>query len=198
MANRREFIQGGLLALPAALSLADGAAARPFQSAGPSFHRVLVDERFAESRAFGREASRLGETVATIQGDVTDFWYRELHQQWQGEALPIAGLTAHGPLFCLERWAWDAGLRVVFRAEHRQAGQGLVHRFEGPEAVLADARASISGPAWPAQMARLAVACRQDLCAPAQALINTPGQPVGLGDEDALISWVIAPRPNRA
>jgi hypothetical protein len=33
-------------------------------------------------------------------------------------------MTTHGPLFCLERWAWDHGLRVVARTEHAVATAG--------------------------------------------------------------------------
>jgi hypothetical protein len=41
-----------------------------------------------------------------------------LRAAWTKQPVAIAGLTAHGPLFCLERLAWDHGMRVVFRAEH--------------------------------------------------------------------------------
>ncbi len=33
----------------------------------------------------------------------------------------IAGLTAHGALFCLERLGWDVGMRVATRARSRRA-----------------------------------------------------------------------------
>lgn len=68
-----------------------------------------------------------------ITGNVTTFWYAELQpllqqwQQWQQQQrqlhqaqiqsqLPpqaLAGTTGADVLFCLERLAWDAGLRVV-------------------------------------------------------------------------------------
>jgi hypothetical protein len=35
-------------------------------------------------------------------------------------------LTAHGPLFCLERLAWDHGMRVIARVEQsRENGEDL-------------------------------------------------------------------------
>lgn len=193
MTSRREFIQAGVAvaALPAAMSLHPASAfAVP---AGPAFHRVVYDARFVQSAAFGREAARLGETTVAIRGDITNFWYDELDQLWREKPVPIAGLTAHGPLFCLERWGWDAGLKVVFRAEHRPSGDGLQHRFSGPLDVVRDAEASVSGPGWGAQMARLATVCRQDICAGTDAAVHTAGQHLEAADEEMLISWVIAP-----
>jgi hypothetical protein len=33
----------------------------------------------------------------------------------------LSGFTAHGALFCLERLAWDVGMRVTHSEEHRYA-----------------------------------------------------------------------------
>lgn len=190
MTNRREFIQACIAAsaVPAATALPWGPAFA--RSASPTFYRTIFDERFPESVAFGTEAERLGETTRSISGDITRLWYNDIATKWRDEPLAIAGLTAPGPLFCLERWGWDAGLRVVFRAEHRTVDGRVQHKFFGPRIVLADAQGRVSGPEWAAQMARLAVACRHDICTPSEAghdgVIST-------ADDEALVSWVIAP-----
>jgi hypothetical protein len=178
-------------AVPAATTL-------PWASAlaapsGPAFYRTIFDERFPESVAFGAEANRLGETTRSISGDITPLWYNEIGARWREGPAAIAGLTAFGPLFCLERWGWDAGLRVVFRAEHRTVQDRFQHNISGPTNVLANAQARVSGPDWAAQMARLAVACRKDICNPSEASFTGHEGALSTTDDEALISWVIAP-----
>ena len=58
-----------------------------------------------------------------IRGDITDLWFHDLDPQWKKQPVAIAGLTAHGPLFCLERLAWDHGMRVVSRVEQGSRDQ---------------------------------------------------------------------------
>lgn len=163
------------------------------RATGPTFYRTIIDERFTEGVAFGREADRMGETTRSIRGDVTQVWYNEIAQKWREEPVPIAGLTAHGPLFCLERWAWDAGLRIVFRAEHSATEGRIHHVLAGPQRTIAGAQLRASGPDWAAQMARLAIACRHDTCAPAQTSFAGHTGSLSVPDDEALISWVIAP-----
>ena len=59
--------------------------------------------------------AKRGVPVTRFRGDITDFWYRDLSLLWRERPVAIAGATTHGPLFCLERWAWDHGLRVTYR-----------------------------------------------------------------------------------
>jgi hypothetical protein len=126
MASRREFLQAGLAAslLPVAASAAGSAA----EASNPPlpYYKVIVDERFPASVAYGKEWKTRGAAVYAIRGDITDLWFHDLDHRWkqQGPAA-IAGLTAHGPLFCLERLAWDHGMRVVSRVEQgAQDGDG--------------------------------------------------------------------------
>lgn len=114
-ATRREFLQAGVAASLLPLALPVG---RTHADAAPALYRVLYDVRFTESVAYGREAARHGLATTGFAGDITDFWYHDLSLQWRQQPVSIAGMTTHGPLFCLERWAWDHGLRVVSRAEH--------------------------------------------------------------------------------
>jgi hypothetical protein len=113
MASRREFLQAGIAAslLPVA-GLASGTEAPP-----APFYKIIVDQRFSTSVEFGEEWRARGASVHAIRGDITDLWFHDLDPQWKKRPVPIAGLTAHGPLFCLERLAWDHGMRVVSRIE---------------------------------------------------------------------------------
>ena len=126
MISRRKILQGGIAAT--SLPLVAGVAWVPLHSVPASqfdrtaLYKVLFDQRFAAARAFGREAQWRGESVHGFDGDITDIWYHDLHPRWQRGPAAIAGLTAHGALFCLERLAWDAGMRVVQRAEQKYTG----------------------------------------------------------------------------
>ena len=140
MTNRREFLQVGLAASALPVTARAGFAAEPSMATVP-LYKVLYDTRFAASIAFARRAVARGLVVHPMGGDMTRFWYDDLYHQWQKGPTAIAGLTAHGALFCLERLAWDQRMRVVFRGEHSLAAGGCIaHRFEGPDRVAADRR----------------------------------------------------------
>jgi hypothetical protein len=126
MIDRRRILQGGLalssLPLVATVSLSGARSAHAKALEHPSLYKVLFDQRFAESRDFGHDARMQGHSVQGFNGDITNVWYRDLHPRWKQGTAAIAGLTAHGALFCLERLAWDVGMRVTHRAEHRYEG----------------------------------------------------------------------------
>ncbi len=122
MASRREFIQAGIAAsvLPMAVAgrnLSPGERGAEVNLDHANFYKVIFDERFPASVAFGEEWKAQGAAVHAIRGDITDLWFHDLDLQWKKRPVAIAGLTAHGPLFCLERLAWDHGMRVVSRVE---------------------------------------------------------------------------------
>ena len=122
MTTRRDFLQMALTAplLPASLRVPppDGRIDSLIAHArSESLYTVLCDERIAESVAFADEMSRRGMPVTRFRGDVSDFWYRDLSLRWKDDPVAIAGVTTHGPLFCLERWGWDHGLRVAHRQD---------------------------------------------------------------------------------
>src|SRR5277367_3799977 len=135
MKNRREFLQAGIAA--SLLPLAMPAVAAPEgQVSATTFHKVIFDERFPASVAFGAEWKARGAAVHAIRGDITDLWFHDLDHQWKKQPVPIAGLTAHGPLFCLERLAWDHGMRVVSRVEQGardQDGEPLISWVIAPK-----------------------------------------------------------------
>ena len=117
MASRRKFIQTGVAAAVLPLvAPAVGFAEQPFASAS-LFYKVIFDHRFPASVRFGLEMEALGAPVHGIHGDITDLWFHDLYHRWKHEPAPLAGMTAHGAVFCLERLAWDQGMRVLSRTE---------------------------------------------------------------------------------
>lgn len=200
MTNRREFLQIGLAAT--ALPVAGGLFASGVQAAVSSpppvmpLYKVLFDDRFAEGKAFGEVASHLGLACHAMQGgDVTDFWYHDLDLAWRAEPKPIAGFTRHGPLFVLEHSGWDRGLRVVFRAEHRSLGDGVIeHRLSGPAESLNTAAAlAPAGSDWVRLMAAMVTQCAAGCSQPAERTVVTRGAD-RLPDDETFYSWVIAPK----
>ena len=125
MTSRREFLKAGLTAsalLPvgarANFAIVEGASV-----ATVPFYKVLYDTRFPASVAFARRAAARGFALHAIAGDMTRFWYDDLYHRWREAPTAIAGLTAHGALFCLERLAWEHRMRVVYRREQPGAVQ---------------------------------------------------------------------------
>jgi hypothetical protein len=197
MTNRREVLQGGiaLTSLPIVANVAwvAAGASSGTNASARALYRVVFDDRFAAARAFGAEARRLGAAVHGIDGDITDFWYHNLDLQWRRETLAIAGMTLHGPLFCLERLAWDVGMRVVYRAEHVSARGGpSTYLIQAPQGFLPLASAQHARENdWARCAARLVASCPLDTRAYPTA---TGVDAVSTEDNDRLISWVIAPR----
>jgi hypothetical protein len=125
MASRREFLQAGIAASVVPLAIASSGIAPSQRENHPSFYKVIFDERFPASVAYGDEWKARGAAVHAIRGDITDLWFHDLDHRWKKQPVAIAGLTAHGPLFCLERLAWDHGMRVISRVEQgAQDGDG--------------------------------------------------------------------------
>jgi hypothetical protein len=118
MTTRRDVLRVG--AAGSVLPLT-GLASMAHASAPISVQRAVYDDRFTEGLSFAREATARGWPLRSIRGDVTDLWFHDLHGLWKQGPAPVAGLTAPNSLFCLERLAWDAGLRVVSRQELEHA-----------------------------------------------------------------------------
>jgi hypothetical protein len=195
MTSRREFLQIGIAAsaLPLATQAAraaglDEPAAVPAPRPVP-LYKAVFDTRFAESVAFGRRAASLGVATHAIEGDMTKFWFDDIYHRWRQGPVAIAGLTAHGPLFCFERLAWDQGLRVVFRAEHADAE----HVLSGPESLLLAARGAVSCADWGAAMAEVVTSCPSGRAAIGSAAVARSAGRASSAAAEPLYSWVIAP-----
>jgi hypothetical protein len=171
-------------------------------------HCVVCDIRSAASRALAAEAERLGIEVARTNGDITDLWFNDLSRRWKAAPVAIGGLTDHGPLFCLERFGWDHGLRVVFRGTHRELEGGHVeHVITGPFPTIAAVHTDLAGADWPSRLARLLTSCppaRDTSSTTVRGVlagdhrVDTHGPAEAGHDEDALVSWVIAPKVGRS
>jgi hypothetical protein len=118
MTTRRQFLHVGITAtawpIVARATHAAGIDPRP----GMPLLGVVYDTRFDESRVFAERSRALGLRAFAIDGDMTRLWYDEIYHRWRERPTALAGLTAHGPLFCFAELARDVGMRVVFRAEH--------------------------------------------------------------------------------
>jgi hypothetical protein len=204
MKSRREFLQMGVaaLTLPIAASASDpfppGVSSQPGESAPVPLYKVVFDTRFLDSIAFADEAKSLGALVHGIRGDITDLWFHDLDARWKKGPAAIAGLTAHGPIFCLEQLAWSQWshrMRVVFRAEHKfLPDRRIEHALWGPESMLlqaSDLRGS--GDRWATRVANLVTRCPSVRSAPERATIVAPLAKPAQQDRETLISWVIAP-----
>lgn len=199
--NPGDWDRRGLLKAAGAAAAAGSALGTGVAQAAPAVHglalyKVVADTRFADSRAFAAEAARSGRRIAWIDGDVTKLWYDELDLLWRGDKAALAGLTDHAAFFCLERLAPDRGLRVVFKGEHRRLASGVVaHAVAGPDAVVTRAALErLSGPAWAAQMASMALDKRG--AGPVGAPRRTTSL-AGPAQPPLLISWVLAAKSDR-
>jgi hypothetical protein len=199
--SRREFLQAGIAA--SALSLSGGVVAASAPGGLPrrtapealSIEKVIFDRRFPVSVAFANEMMRQGVAGAPMEGDITDIWYNDFALRWKHDTAAIAGLTAYGPLFCLERLAWDHRRRVVFRVEHRRRETGgMEHLLSIPAASLGSAAALEREANWGCAVARLAAQCPNELAALSSAAIAAPAADPVDADGEPLFSWVIAPR----
>jgi hypothetical protein len=126
---------------------------------------------------------------------MTDLWFHDLYARWKKGPAAVAGLTAHGPIFCLERLAWDQGMRVTFRGEHKVLSVGEVeHSLSGPRKMLRDAaNLSDNGKSWGARIARLVAGCPVGRGQDSKVRIKTIMPNSADLDSETLISWVIAP-----
>ncbi|HET7131015.1 MAG TPA: hypothetical protein VFJ95_02150, partial [Gammaproteobacteria bacterium] len=199
------FLQIGVAASALPLAVQAARASEPLGSldsaAAPAvaLYKVVYDVRFAESVAFARRVAAQGVTVHPIEGDMTRFWYDDLYHRWQRGPAAIAGLTAHGAMFCFERLALDQRMRVVFRAEHAPAPDGVQHRVNAPLGLIHDARQAAAGGGWAARFADLVTRCpsgRTELgsvaaCGPANAV-------AAVAAAEPLYTWLIAPAQRAA
>jgi hypothetical protein len=193
MTSRREFLQVALGA--SALPVAARAESAFETTAAPTIplYKVLYDTRFAASVAFARRAAARGLAVHAMGGDMTSFWYDDLYHRWRQGPAAIAGLTAHGALFCLERLAWDQRMRVVFRGEHSVSADGCVaHRLDGPAPLLPLATLAAEGRSWAAELAEVVAECPSGRLERGSARART-ADAAPLAPGATLFSWVIAP-----
>ena len=113
--TRRDVIQAGLTGFGLAALPGSSGVATPQAEVSQTIQAAIVDLGIPQSLAFGIEARLRGVPVLEFKGDITELWFHDLDPHWRRKPMAIAGVTAHGPLFCLERLAWSHGMRVISR-----------------------------------------------------------------------------------
>jgi hypothetical protein len=195
MASRRDLLKGAAAASMLPLVVKFDAACAADERRIPA----VYDERFASSVAFAGALRSFGAEVYSTGGDITGLWYHTLHHRWQSDAGPLAGLTTHGALFCLERLGWTYGLRLTHRAQHQECLDGTTaHACAGPQTLSASIESLASaGASWPRSLAHLLAHDPRAAAAPLPDIYVGPGKTLRgdhmLGEEEPLFSWVLAP-----
>jgi hypothetical protein len=203
MCNRRTFLQAGALVSAAASVIGGAISAWPAsaEAAAPSkidFYKVLFDQDQPAATAFGDAASAAGLPTHGLRAqllghDLTALWYDDLYHRWREEAVPIAGMTPARVAFYMQMLGQDAGLRLVFRAEHTQTSDGRVqHRLSGPKSVLGLAALLDAGSDWSRGVAEMV---RRTPAQPSDrgSLVFSSTSVVDSGMKEPLVSWVIGP-----
>ena len=203
MANRRQFIQSGLLAASAALlpSLTFSLPLADIHSASPTC--FVFDKRFDTAIRMSRHMARQGLSTAEFMGDLTELWSGYLGSRWKQTPMTLAGFTTHHGLFVLETLAADYRMHVVYRGAHAQLSDGsMEHHIAGPAALVAHIAAALeihpsASQTWPAQLSRALGQWQVGDASTTKLLLTTPAQKFA-DHEDTLFSWIIAPRAIRA
>ena len=132
---------------------------------------VVVEMTSPLALAFRADAVRLGLPAHGIRDDITDLWYHHLDRQWRTAPTTVAGITLSTSLFGLETFARDYGMRVWFRAIHKNRPDG----------------------GWAATFAKFATAV--PLGEPGKfpaKIVETAALPSE--EPGPMVSWIIAPR----
>jgi hypothetical protein len=192
MSSRREFIQAGAAIAATALPALSAVTAA---LGSLRMYKVIYDQRFASARRFGTTARDLSANVEAIEGDVHDLWYHDLYHRWTMAPAAIAGMTTFNPLFLLGMFAQDAGMRLIYRTNHRPDQTGaVVHEMFGPvtqQGRHEELRAS--GAQWGAAAAQIVLSWPEDAVVVSQARSNLADAHRRMVNPETLLSWIIAP-----
>jgi hypothetical protein len=198
MPNRRDVVKSAISI--SALPLMGGAfVSRADGFTGSGLRDVLVDERHAASRAFGRMAAARGLNVESSRGDWSRLWLTRLDREWRAEPAPIAGVSHHGPLFTFEQLARPRGMRPIFVAELRRYSNGAATlRASGPAAAVMRAEQSVGldDETWGASMGEILGGISADSWrtpAGCSELTHGIAAPPSAGHPDPIYAWLIGP-----
>lgn len=198
-ASRREFLKTAIAvsAMPIVAGATAGTATAAVSPQALPLYKVIFDEQFSECRAFARKVRTFGLPVQGITADVTALWFNDLHGRWQVNPIAIAGLTAPAALFCLERLAWEHGMRVIFHAEHRNLSKQVVQHavFDG-DALLRPEELDAARTNWTDRIAELIARYPPEHVS--RGHVTAAGLSRNENDKSlTLTSWVIAPANNK-
>lgn len=198
MPNRRDVVKSAISI--SALPLMGGAfVSRTDGFTGSGLRDVLVDERNAASRAFGRMADARGLKIEASRGDWSRLWFTRLDREWRAEPAPIAGVTHHGPLFTFEQLARPRGMRPVFVAQLCRYGNGAATlRASGPAAAVerAEQCVDLDDESWGASMGEILAVISTDDRRPSVRRAEVTSRidaPLSVEHPDPIYAWLIAP-----
>lgn len=186
--SRRSVLQGAVVASALALPSMTPAWAAALSGSGTMLaaHESANDQ----GAAFAERAARFGVASFDFTGDMARLWFDELRPRMQaGPAEALIGLTGAGALFCFEQLAWDVGMRVRLRIDHRRGAEGFRHVAGGevPPAMLA--RLDAAKAAFGSSAMEVALGCRAGWADRTHAASAAQEAPRA----DTLVTWVIAP-----
>ncbi|MFV0645409.1 MAG: hypothetical protein ACK5NN_13080 [Sphingomonadaceae bacterium] len=190
MVRRRTFLTGA-----ATSSALLAAGVRPALAAGSRsiLPVALVDYSLPAAATFTRRIREYGGRVEHFTGDISRLWRKLLLPRLQAAPVHLAGLTGSGALFCLERWAWDLGMRVVLRIDHVPQADGSWHHRSAadlPDSAIRHLENAGNDFASHAADIVIAGAPLQIDCTHAAAVHSADNMP------SPTVSWVIAPTTN--
>ncbi|MNF76181.1 hypothetical protein D3C85_782580 [compost metagenome] len=190
--NRRSVLKAGLASSLLPLIGFNGIAKAFDLETKVKLKAIVSDARFSASNSFGSHAKVLGVPLLVSSGDITKLWLKHLDPLWREGTASVMGLTTQEQLFCLERLAWDRGMKVLLRIEHNAAVEGrIAHSIVAPPSLIEKTTLAVQNEKfWPTDLAALLTSCTSSQlsgsCFSRQVLSK------GILDEQ-LVTWVITP-----
>src|SRR5207248_2412113 len=156
--RRREILLAAAMAPALAFPYGQAQAAAPDSAAG--FLGAIVDHRFPQSLAFADRAKSLGTPTFGFTGDISSLWFDHLLPALQVNPAPFIGLTNTGALFCFEQLAWNAGMRVRLRVDHREKDGAIQHFASADLPAALRGRLVDADRAYGSRAADVAIGCQ--------------------------------------
>jgi hypothetical protein len=183
-----------MAAFMAPIAKAFGKTPRAAPAAPPPIRAVLVDPRYADSRAFAAALEAEGAKVFSVEDDLGHLWRGELGAIYGAGGARVAGLTPHSDLFLSLSLARETGVKAAcgFEGWHDCRGSDtLRHTLEGGAATKGlAAELDAVGEAWATALAQR-VSGAAAIGKPTVADASVAGGPRPSDHPGTLISWVI-------
>ena len=199
MLNRRQLLKCGAtvfgaVSFPQVLPAFTNALPGQPVPASHGYYKVICDDRFVESSAFGNRAADLGIDSITVDNDISELWYDDLLPVLSEHPAAIAGLTTDLNAFLFQYLARDIYHHQIFRGEHLiDYGKLTAQRFEAPQNLIYCLnKIDLSQPYWVSDLADIILRYRPD-SNPQRCKIIQRSPSVQKEFAGTLVSWIIAP-----
>lgn len=155
---------------------------------------VVTDQRFEQSRNFGKVLAGKGVQALEVTDGLTRLWREALVPLWQGAGGAVAGITDHGTWACIAEQARSHGRRSILVGRHAVVSGGgsashLLAMGTSPAQVVA--LLDRCGDAWPHVMADF-VSRYPTAARPVPNQRHQGQATVGSNSAITLTSWIIA------